>query len=169
MAKILVIEADLFLSKFYAVKLKQLKHEVDIALNGQDALQKLKFRAYDAVLLDLILPYRDGFELLKDMRRLRKKLSIKVVTTELQQKADMKKAFELGASLYFIKNESQTYEIIDCIQALLKGKSLPTEHGVTVRLPAKKSKKKKTSKAKKVTKIKKVMKKSVKKTGKKKK
>lgn len=169
MAKILVIEADLFLSKFYAVKLKQLKHEVDVCLNGQDALQKLKVRAYDAALLELILPYRDGFELLKDMRRLRKKLHIKIITTELQQKEDIKRAFEFGASLYFIKNQSQTYEIIDCLQALLKGKKLPAEHGVMMRLPTKKSSKKKTSKTKKVVKTKKMVKKSVKKGAKKKK
>lgn len=168
MAKILVIEADLFLSKFYAVKLKQLKHEVDVCLNGQDALQKLKVHAYDAALLELILPYRDGFELLKDMRRLRKKLHIKIITTELQQKEDIKRAFEFGASLYFIKNQSQTYEIINCLQALLKGKPLPAEHGVTMRLPAKKSGKKKAPKTKKVTKQQKATKKVTKKRMKKK-
>jgi len=145
MAKILVIEADPFLSKFYAVKLKQLKHEVDIALNGNEALQKLKMHAYEAILMDVILPYRDGFELLKDMKRLRKKLSVKIIATELQQEDDIKKAFELGASLYFIKNESQVYDIIDSLQALLMKKPLPTEHGVTLKPTKKKAAQKKSS------------------------
>lgn len=145
MAKVLVIEADPFLSKFYTVKLKALKHEVDTVLNGNDALHKLKMRAYDGVLLDLILPYRDGYQILRDVKRLRKKLSVKVVSTELQQANDIKKAFELGASLYFIKNESQTYDIIESMHALLTKKPLPADHGITLRIPRKKSKKKTVS------------------------
>lgn len=152
MSKVLIIEGDLFLSKFYSIKLKKLKHEVDTALNGHEALEKLKMQHYDAVLMDVILPYRDGFELLKDMKRFRKKLRIKVIASELQQKADIKKAFELGATLYFIKSESQTYDIIDSIQSLLTNKPLPTEHGVKGTPEKKKTAKKAVSKKKTVKK-----------------
>jgi len=145
MSKVLVIEADPFLSKFYAVKLKKLKHEVDVALNGEEALRKLKLDHYDGVLMGLILPYRDGFELLRDMNRMRKKHTVKVIATELQDEESVQKAFKLGASAYFIKSNSQIYEIIEALQALLHGKALPEHHGITLK-PKKRVKKAKRAK-----------------------
>ena len=132
-ARILVIEADPFLSKLYRVKLKDLKYEVDVALNGEEAHHLLKLNRYDGVLMDLVLPYRDGFTLLQDMKRMRKHLKVKAITSELQQKEDLEKAAKLGADHYFVKNESQTYEIIENFKALLEGKRLPHHTGYSMK------------------------------------
>jgi len=129
--RVLIVEADPFLSKLYRVKLMDLKFEVDVALNGDEALRMIKTNKYDGIMMDLVLPYRDGFTLLNDMKK--KRIKVKVVVSELQQKEDLEKVSKLGADHYFVKNDSQTYEIIEDFKALLQEKRLPHRTGYSLK------------------------------------
>lgn len=123
MARILVAEADPFFSKFYTMKLRQLDYVVDRVQDGKEALEKLQNQPYDAVLMNLMLPYQDGFSLLKERENTPNKETPVVVVTDLRQEQDQKKASDLGVQHYFIKNEMQTSDLFKALQSLVKSSS----------------------------------------------
>ena len=67
-AKILVVEDDRFLSKVYYTKLSKEGFDVVLAVDGNEAIGKIKEETPDLILLDLILPGKSGFDVLQDIR-----------------------------------------------------------------------------------------------------
>lgn len=118
MSKILVAESDPFFLKFYSVKLKQLGHEVEKVEEGRQAIEKLKTEPYDAILMNLMLPYQDGFAVLDAKNATKNKGIPVIVVTELQQDEDREKAEALGINYYFIKNQAQVKDIMNAVRAL---------------------------------------------------
>lgn len=102
--KIVLAEDDLFFQNFYSKKLAERGFEVTVAHNGQEAIEKIKLIKPDIVLLDLIMPKKDGFEVLSEIRRHEefKSLPILVFST-LGQDSDIEKAKKLGATGYINK------------------------------------------------------------------
>lgn len=112
MPTILVAEADSFYAKLYSLNLKKKGFSVDMVLSGDKALEFLKEKPYDALLMNVMLPFQDGFSLLEKLKQLKKKIPPVVVATELRQPEDLKRAKTLGINDYFIKEESQISDII---------------------------------------------------------
>lgn len=102
--KILIVEDDQFFQKFYVSKLQEDGYSVDIAINGEEGLLKIQSTYYDVILLDLIMPKMDGFELLKTIASQKIKHGSILVFSTLGQKDDVIKAKELGASEYVNKS-----------------------------------------------------------------
>ena len=96
--KILLIEDDDFFREFYALKLKEKGVEVDVAEDGEEGLKKADENKPDIILLDLIMPKKDGFEVLQALssQNLIPEIPVLVFST-LGQDEDIKKAIELGA------------------------------------------------------------------------
>ena len=69
MVKVLVAEDDKFLSKAYAAKFKKTGFNTVLALNGQEAIDKIKSEKPDIILLDLIMPKKDGFDVLYEIKQ----------------------------------------------------------------------------------------------------
>ena len=90
MAKVLVAEDDKYLASAYRVKLTKAGYELKIASDGQEALEILKTFTPDVMLLDLIMPVRDGFSVLEEIK---KNPSLKnipiIITSNLSQKEDI--------------------------------------------------------------------------------
>lgn len=103
--KILIIEDDKFFREFYGHKLREKNVEVDLAADGEEGLRKIEEFKPDIVLLDLIMPNKDGFEVLKDMaeRNLTSLIPVLVFST-LAQPADIEKIKQLGAKEYVDKS-----------------------------------------------------------------
>lgn len=100
--KILIAEDDTFFQKFYSIELLELGYEVEIARNGVEALEKMRANKPNILILDIIMPEKDGFEVLEEMSRDTSLKSIPVlVFSTLGQEQDMKRATDLGAK-YFI-------------------------------------------------------------------
>jgi DNA-binding response OmpR family regulator len=97
--KVLLIEDDTFFQEFYAHKLSEQQITVEVASDGEEGLQKLMNFSPNIVLLDLIMPKKDGFEVLQEMGRLQliEKIPVLVFST-LSQKADVERVKSLGAS-----------------------------------------------------------------------
>ena len=94
---VLLVEDDAFFQKFYAAKIKDSGFEVDIANNGVEALEKLKSLKPDLILLDLIMPEKDGFEVLQALSASPSYKDIPVlVFSTLGQEEDVKKSERLG-------------------------------------------------------------------------
>ena len=118
---ILVIEDDKFLRELIVRKLEEEDFIVSEAINGEDGIKKIKEEKPDLVLLDLILPGIDGFEVLSQMKKESSLISIPVIIlSNLGHKDDVEKGLKLGAVDYLIKAHFTPGEIIDKIKSVLK-------------------------------------------------
>jgi CheY-like chemotaxis protein len=103
--KILLVEDDKFFREFYAQKLREKGMEVFQAGDGEEGLKKVAENVPDIILLDLIMPVKDGFEVLADISRSEITRSIPVlVFSTLGQEKDIQKAMGLGAKGYVNKS-----------------------------------------------------------------
>lgn len=103
--KILIVEDDNFFQNFYANKLKEKGYEIFVAVDGMDALTKIKEIKPDLILLDIIMPKKDGFQVLEELGHDAKLRTIPVlVFSTLGQNEDVAKAKALGAKDYINKS-----------------------------------------------------------------
>ncbi|MFH1233032.1 MAG: response regulator [Patescibacteria group bacterium] len=121
-AKILFVEDDAFLRDICCKKFKKEGFNVLIAVDGEEAIKMVDNFEPDIVLLDIMLPSIDGFEVLKQFRSHKNKV-IKdvpvIMLSNLGQEGDIKKALALGASDYLIKAHFTTEEIVKKIKTRL--------------------------------------------------
>lgn len=103
--KVLLIEDDKFFQKFYSAKLREQNIEVDVASDGEEGLLKMQQFNPNVVLLDLIMPKRDGFSVLeaRSLDENLKKIPV-IVFSSLDQEKDLEKAKNLGATDYINKS-----------------------------------------------------------------
>jgi len=118
---ILIIEDDKFLRELIVRKLLEEDYEISEAIDGEEGIKKVKEEKPDLVLLDLILPGIDGFEVLSKMKEDPILAQIPVIIlSNLGQKDDVERGLKLGAVDYLIKAHFTPGEIIDKIKAALK-------------------------------------------------
>ncbi|HPN15280.1 MAG TPA: response regulator [bacterium] len=118
---VLLIEDDAFLAKIYAQKLEDEGFDVSLASNGEDGL-KLALREPPAcVLLDILLPGADGFEILQKMKAEQALVKVPVVIiSNLGQREDVQKAMSAGAAGYLIKAHSLPQDVARKVKEILK-------------------------------------------------
>jgi len=118
--KILIIEDDGFLASIYAQKLELEGFEVAFATNGEDGLKLAQKDKPDLILLDLLMPQMDGFEVLEKVKADPTIKDIKVlVLSNLGQKEDVDRCMKLGAVGYMIKAHSLPEETVKRIKEIL--------------------------------------------------
>lgn len=101
--KIVLAEDDPFFQKFYAQKLTESGFEVEIAQDGIEALQKVADSKPDLMLLDLVMPNKDGFDVLLELSKSTFHKPKIIVFSTLGQTEDIEKAKRLGAIDYVNK------------------------------------------------------------------
>lgn len=120
MAKILVVEDDSFLQGLEVTKLKKEGYDVIVASTGDEAIEKIKEDGIDLILLDLVLPNFDGFEVLKQIRENEKtKTTPVLVFSNLSEEKDIKKAEELKANDFMVKSNFTIEELAQKIKSIL--------------------------------------------------
>lgn len=119
---ILIVEDDQFLREFYQELLKDEGYNVDTAEDGDVALIKLLQGGYELVLLDIMLPKKDGLQILKDLKLTKPKNPNKsiVMLTNLGQDAIIQQCFELGATGYLIKSAMNPDQVLAEIRNHIK-------------------------------------------------
>lgn len=110
--KILVVEDERPLSHALVLKLTNEGYDVTPALNGQECLDYLEKNTYDIVLLDLMMPVVDGFQVL-DFLQKKGPMPYVVVLSNLSQPEDEARVKALGAKKYFIKSETPLSVIVE--------------------------------------------------------
>lgn len=121
MKKILFVEDEASLQVAVGQSLKKAGFEVDIAGDGEQALNFIKQSSYDLVILDIILPKIDGFEVLKEIKSMPDKKDIPVlILTNLETSNDVQKALELGATNYLVKANYSLEQMLEKINEMLK-------------------------------------------------
>lgn len=103
-ANIFIIEDDQDLNFAYKTILAAEKHTVETAYNGEEAITKLEHFKPDVILLDLLMPIKNGIEFLQEYDVVRKHKDVKVlIFTNLEHAAEIHEAFRLGAEQCVIK------------------------------------------------------------------
>jgi DNA-binding response OmpR family regulator len=121
MTKILVAEDDKFLANAYRVKLTKGGFEVQIAQDGQEALSAMKTAKPSLVLLDLMMPVKDGFATLTEMKKDPELKNIPVIiASNLGQKEDIDRGMGLGAVDYVVKSDLSLDTLIQKIKGFIK-------------------------------------------------
>lgn len=122
-ASILLVEDDSFISGMYQKKLSMMGYKVRISPDGEGGWTELKKEKPDLLLLDVVLPKKDGFEILTDIRKDPElKDMLVVLLTNLGQKPDVQKGLELGADDYIIKAHFTPTEVVEKIEKILAKK-----------------------------------------------
>jgi DNA-binding response OmpR family regulator len=102
MSRILIVEDEPDIALGLEEDLKAHGHEVEVARDGDAALRRGREQAWDVILLDIMLPRRDGFEVCRELRRARIKTPIILLTAKTQE-AEKVLGLELGADDYVTK------------------------------------------------------------------
>lgn len=119
--KILIVEDDNFISEMYANKFSESGFEVKVAKDGQEALDKAKEIVPDLILLDIVLPKKDGFEVLNDLKKEDILKNTKIVfLTNLGEEENLNKGLRSKADAYLIKAHSTPSQIVAKIEEILK-------------------------------------------------
>lgn len=121
MKHILLIEDDPFLVDIYTTKFKRANLEVEVATDGEEALAKLKAKTPDLVVLDLVLPRIDGWEILSKIKANPKLKNLKVVVlSNLGRKEEVEKGLKLGATKYLIKAHYTPSQVVEEVKRCLE-------------------------------------------------
>lgn len=121
--KVLLVEDDKFLRDICGTKLIKEGFQVVEAVDGQEVTKIIEKEKPSIVLLDIVLPSVNGFEVLAQIKADANSEIAKtpvLMLSNLGQEDDVKKAMELGASDYLIKSNFTTQEITDKIKKTLK-------------------------------------------------
>lgn len=111
--KILIAEDDKFLANAYRLKLERLGHQVTIAMDGNDTLEEIEKNIPEIIILDLIMPNKDGFSTLEEIKANPNYKNIPVlVASNLGQDEDIKRAKDLGAVDYVIKSNISLDDLV---------------------------------------------------------
>lgn len=121
MKKILLVEDDPFLIEIYTTKLKEADYSVITAEDGDSAFKKMQEYLPDLVLLDIVLPNFNGWEILRKAKRDEKLSKLKIVIlSNLGEKEEIEKGLKLGATRYLVKAHYTPSEVVEEIKKILK-------------------------------------------------
>jgi len=116
MAKILLVEDDAILVEMYQAKFELEGHEIEIATNGEECLQKLDHYVPELILLDILMPKLNGFHVLKEIKKrpALRQIPVILLTNLGEAEVDMNRelATALGVSDYLIKSHHTPDEVV---------------------------------------------------------
>ena len=119
--RILVAEDDRFLRKAAEVTLRRHGFTVLTASDGEAALQMVRAETPDLVLLDLIMPRLQGFEVLRTLKQDPATEAIPVIVlSNLGQPSDVQQAMEEGAAAYFVKADLSLQALVQRVEEALQ-------------------------------------------------
>lgn len=122
--RILIVEDDAFVMDIYRTKLTQEGFAVAEAKNGVEAVKELEKNIPDLMLLDIVMPYMDGLEVLEKLNANEswKKIPV-ILLTNLSQKEEVERGLGLGAKDYLIKSHFTPAEVMEKIKTYLPEKN----------------------------------------------
>lgn len=120
--KILIVEDDQFLREFYQELLQGEGFQVEIAEDGEVGLVKAKQGGYSLILLDIMMPKKDGLQVLRELKLAPPAAPNGpiVVLTNLGQDVIIKQCFEMGATGYLIKSSMNPDQVLTEVHSYLQ-------------------------------------------------
>lgn len=120
MKKILLAEDDPFIVDIYTTKLKQAGFEVEVVSEGDEVLKKVREQKPNLLLLDIVLPTMNGWEILRAIRQSDdlKGLAV-IILSNLYQKDEVEKGLKFGVLKYMIKAHYTPSEVVEEVKKVL--------------------------------------------------
>jgi DNA-binding response OmpR family regulator len=116
--RLLVVEDDARVARFVAIGLREQAYAVDVVSNGDDALYQASINPYDAVILDVMIPGRDGFEVCRELRTSGSRVPVLMLTAR-DAVEDRIRGLDTGADDYLVKPFAFR-ELLARLRALLR-------------------------------------------------
>ena len=117
---IFIVEDDPFILRVYERKLTSEGFDIVLATNGAEAFERIKDTVPNLILLDLVMPMKDGFELIAELKNDEKLKTIPIVVlTNLRQKKDIERVQSLGVSDYLIKSDNSIQGVVAKVKEVL--------------------------------------------------
>lgn len=113
--KILIAEDEKPMANALSLKLRSAGFEVELVYDGEAAVSAVQASRFDLILLDLVMPKKDGFFVLAEIKKLNIAVPV-IVSSNLSQEEDVKRAKELGARDYFIKSDTTLAQIVEKVK-----------------------------------------------------
>lgn len=118
--KVLIVDDDPFILDMYVLKFKEYGFQVEVAHDGKEGIAKTKEFQPDVVLLDVVMPAMDGFDVLKKLKEdLNGKTPKLIFLTNFGQREDVERGMRLGADDYIIKAHFTPSEVVTKVQEVL--------------------------------------------------
>jgi DNA-binding response OmpR family regulator len=118
--KVLIIEDDPYLQNMYSTKLELEGFNIVSSFDGEEGAKKAGIEMPNIILLDIMLPTMNGFEVLEKIKKDEKTKNIPVVLlTNLDQKEDIQKGLSLGACDYLIKAHFLPSEVVEKVNKII--------------------------------------------------
>jgi len=114
--KILIIEDDRALQSALVEMLSQEGYETISAYDGQEGMEKAEAEKPNLILLDLILPKKDGYEVLAEIKKGSDKNIPVLILTNLEEIDNVQRALDLGAKTFMVKSDFSLRDIIEKIK-----------------------------------------------------
>ncbi len=120
MKKILIAEDDKFLASAYKIKMEKFGYEVRLCSTGEETIRQLSSFTPDLIILDILMPGKDGYGVLEDLKKNTKWHSIPVIiSTNLDQTGDLAKCRTYGVADYIVKNRLSFEKLHEKIKTIL--------------------------------------------------
>jgi DNA-binding response OmpR family regulator len=120
MAKILVVEDNVDLNRAYQMILEKEGHDVTVAFNGKEGLEKLASKKQEIILLDLLMPKMNGIDFLKNLKGKHKSQKATVIVlSNLKEDGEVEQALKLGAYKYILKANTSPRELATHVNHLI--------------------------------------------------
>jgi DNA-binding response OmpR family regulator len=117
--KVLCIEDEHFISELYVRALTRAGYDVAVEVDGKRGLELAKTNQFDIILLDLMIPSITGIEVLRRVRSEVPDLKAKIViTTNLEQREELRADIESQADAYLVKAEITPRELVDFLNTI---------------------------------------------------
>lgn len=121
MKQVLLVEDDPFLIDIYKKKLKDAGFRVEVAEKGSEALPLLRKKRPHLLILDIVLPEINGWEILRKIKKDSTLGGFKIVIlSNLGQKEEVNKGLKLGATKYLIKAHYTPSEVVKEVKKILR-------------------------------------------------
>src|SRR3989344_558407 len=102
--KVLIIEDDKFMAESLATKFKEANFAITHLKNGNEVVEEMIIQKPDIVILDILLPGKNGFDVLKELKEKEETKNVPVIiVSNLGSKEDFEKGSRLGASGFMVK------------------------------------------------------------------
>ena len=125
--KVLIVEDDVMLNKIYQTKLGIVGYKVFAAYDGEEGIKKMEETLPNIVLLDLMLPKKNGFEVLETVKQNIKLNHIPVIIlSNLGQRDDIERGRALGADDFLVKSNVKLETVLEKVEQVLQ------KHGIKV-------------------------------------
>lgn len=123
MNRILIVEDENFLVQALKDNLEVEGCTTDVAINGDEAMEHIRSHHPNLILLDLLMPKRDGFYVLEEVKKNPEwRLIPIIVLSNLGSDSEIKRALEMGADDYFVKSQHPIEEVIEKVKDYLEGR-----------------------------------------------